>query len=49
MLQIQCGDLFQNSVVDDFNKCAVSDKGCVPQKPDEGKYPVRRLEVLQPR
>jgi violaxanthin de-epoxidase len=49
MLQIKCGDLFQNSVVDDFNKCAVSDKGCVPQKPDEGLYPVRRLKVLQSR
>jgi len=37
--QIKCGDLFENDVVGDFNKCVVSDMGCVPQKPDEGIYP----------
>ena len=25
--------------VDRFNTCAVSDQGCVPSRPDEGKYP----------
>lgn len=38
--QIKCGDLFENEVVGEFNKCVVSDMGCVPQKPDEGLYPV---------
>lgn len=38
--QIKCGDLFENEVVGEFNKCVVSDMGCVPQKPDEGIYPV---------
>ncbi|KAL2613972.1 hypothetical protein R1flu_025664 [Riccia fluitans] len=36
--QIKCGDLFENSVVDQFNDCAVSRKQCVPQKADEGRY-----------
>eukprot|EP01018_Ginkgo_biloba_P029887 Gb_27593 [translate_table: standard] len=38
--QIKCGDLFENSVVDQFNECAVSRKKCVPQKYDEGTFPV---------
>lgn len=38
--QIKCGDLFDNEVVGEFNKCVVSDMSCVPQKPDEGLYPV---------
>ena len=37
--QIKCGDLFENEVVGEFNKCVVSEQGCVPQKPDEGLYP----------
>lgn len=37
--QIKCGDLFDNEVVGEFNKCVVSDMGCVAQKPDEGLYP----------
>jgi hypothetical protein len=44
--QIQCGDLFENSVVGDFNKCVVSDMGCVPQKPDDGQYPEPDPSVL---
>ncbi|KAK6136364.1 hypothetical protein DH2020_029894 [Rehmannia glutinosa] len=32
--QIKCGDLFENSVVDQFNECAVSRKKCVPRKSD---------------
>ena len=37
--QIKCGDIFENSVVGEFNKCAVSDMSCVPQKQDDGSYP----------
>ena len=44
--QIKCGDLFENPVVGEFNKCVVSDMGCVPQKPDEGLYPVPAPETL---
>lgn len=40
VLQIGCGDLFENKVVDEFNECAVTRKGCVPQKADEGRFPV---------
>ncbi|ERM97945.1 violaxanthin de-epoxidase, chloroplastic [Amborella trichopoda] len=38
--QIKCGDLFENSIVDEFNECAVSRKKCVPQKSDVGDFPV---------
>lgn len=38
--QIKCGDLFENDVVGTFNSCAVSQKKCVPQKQDEGEYPL---------
>lgn len=38
--QIKCGDIFENSVVGEFNKCAVSDMDCVPTKPDDGSYPI---------
>lgn len=38
--QIKCGDIFDNPVIGDFNKCAVSDMDCVKQKPDDGSYPV---------
>ena len=44
--QIQCGDKFSNAVVDDFTKCAVSAKSCVPQRQDDGSYPVPKDEVL---
>jgi len=37
--QIKCGDLFENEVVGEFNKCVISDMGCVPKKEDEGFYP----------
>lgn len=37
--QIKCGDIFDNAVIGEFNKCAVSDMSCVPQKRDEGFYP----------
>jgi len=38
--QIKCGDLWENDVVGEFNKCAVSDMSCVPKKMDDGSYPV---------
>ncbi|CAK7341315.1 unnamed protein product [Dovyalis caffra] len=44
--QIKCGDLFENSVVDEFNECAVSRKKCVPQKSDVGEFPVPDPAVL---
>ncbi|KAG0591311.1 hypothetical protein KC19_1G165700 [Ceratodon purpureus] len=46
--QIGCGDLFENKVVDEFNDCAVTRKGCVPQKQDEGRFPVPAPEALVP-
>eukprot|EP00640_Fibrocapsa_japonica_P001149 CAMPEP_0113938888 /NCGR_PEP_ID=MMETSP1339-20121228/5300_1 /TAXON_ID=94617 /ORGANISM="Fibrocapsa japonica" /LENGTH=422 /DNA_ID=CAMNT_0000942211 /DNA_START=146 /DNA_END=1414 /DNA_ORIENTATION=+ /assembly_acc=CAM_ASM_000762 len=42
--QIKCGDLFENDVVGKFNACAVTKKKCVPQKQDEGLYPIPSLE-----
>jgi violaxanthin de-epoxidase len=44
--QIKCGDLFENEVVGEFNKCVVSDMGCVKQKPDNGQYPVPAPDAL---
>ncbi|KAJ0013829.1 hypothetical protein Pint_20236 [Pistacia integerrima] len=44
--QIKCGDLFENSVVDEFNECAVSRKKCVPKKSDVGEFPVPDPSVL---
>jgi len=32
--------------VGDFNKCAVSDMTCVPQRPDDGSYPIPPKEKL---
>lgn len=44
--QIKCGDLFENSVVDEFNECAVSRKKCVPRKSDVGEFPEPDPAVL---
>jgi len=44
--QIKCGDEFSNEVVGDFTKCAVTDKKCVPQRGDDGTWPVPKDEVL---
>lgn len=38
--QIRCGDLYQDQAIEAFTACAVSDKKCVPQKVDEGVFPV---------
>ncbi|GKY94468.1 hypothetical protein MPSEU_000412700 [Mayamaea pseudoterrestris] len=47
--QIKCGDLFENAIVGEFNKCAVSDMSCVPQKPDDGSYPVPPPSIVVPK
>jgi violaxanthin de-epoxidase len=47
--QIKCGDIFDNAVIGEFNKCAVSDMSCVPQKPDEGLYPEPTHEQMVPK
>mmetsp|Transcript_17057 Transcript_17057/g.34470 ORF Transcript_17057/g.34470 Transcript_17057/m.34470 type:complete len:481 (-) Transcript_17057:177-1619(-) len=44
--QIDCGNIFENDVVGEFNKCAVSDMTCVPQRPDDGSYPIPPKEKL---
>jgi violaxanthin de-epoxidase len=46
--QIECGNIFENDVVGEFNKCAVSDMTCVPQKADDGSYPVPSKDKLVP-
>jgi hypothetical protein len=46
---IKCGDFFENEVVGEFNKCVVSDMGCVPQQRDEGLYPEPDPSVLVPK
>lgn len=38
--------MFENSVVDEFNECAVSRKKCVPRKSDVGEFPVPDPSVL---
>merc|ERR1712113_1305514 len=38
--QIKCGDEFANSVTEDFTRVAVSEQKCVPQRPDDGSWPV---------
>jgi len=47
--QIKCGDLFENEVVGEFNKCVVSDMGCVPRKEDTGVYPEPSKSQLVPK
>ena len=46
--QIKCGDEFSNQVVGDFTACAVSEKKCVPQRGDDGSWPVPKVEALVP-
>jgi violaxanthin de-epoxidase len=46
--QIQCGNLFENDVVGQFNKCAISDMTCVPRKLDDGRYPVPPASAVVP-
>jgi len=44
--QIACGDKFADTVVEDFTRAAVTEKGCVPQRQDDGSYPVPKPEAL---
>ena len=44
--QIKCGDNFENDVVGKFNACAVSAKKCVPQKQDDGSFPLPAPESM---
>jgi violaxanthin de-epoxidase len=44
--QIKCGDEFSNDVVAKFTDCAVSQKSCVPQRQDDGTYPIPKPEAL---
>jgi violaxanthin de-epoxidase len=37
---LRCGDLYGDKAIDTFNACAVSDQKCVPQRQDEGLYPI---------
>jgi violaxanthin de-epoxidase len=38
--QIKCGDRYGDAAVEAFNACAVSQEKCVPQRADEGLFPV---------
>lgn len=44
--QIECGDKFTSPVVADFTKCAVTDTQCVPQRQDDGSWPVPAPDTL---
>lgn len=44
--QIRCGDLYASKAVATFNACAVTEKSCVAQRKDEGKYPVPPFDAL---
>jgi violaxanthin de-epoxidase len=46
--QVRCGDAFASPVIDAFNACAVSGAGCVPQRADDGAYPVPPMDALDP-
>lgn len=43
---MECGDKFSDNVVAEFTKCAVSDTQCVPQRPDDGSWPVPKPDAL---
>ena len=47
--QIECGNLFENDVVGEFNKCVITDMNCVPQQQDDGSYPVPSDDVVVPK
>jgi violaxanthin de-epoxidase len=48
LCQIKCGDEFANGVTDKFTACAVSNKKCVPQRQDDGSWPVPTEAALVP-
>jgi violaxanthin de-epoxidase len=47
--QIECGNLFENEVVGEFNKCVLTDMKCVPKQGDDGSYPVPAPEIVVPK
>lgn len=44
--QIRCGDLYADAAVKAFNTCAVTTAGCVPQRKDEGLYPIPPADAV---
>ena len=41
MLQVKCGNRFENATVKTFNSCAITDNDCVPQEVSSEKdWPV---------
>lgn len=38
--QIKCGDKYADKAVETFTACAISEQKCVPQRVDEGLFPV---------
>jgi len=46
--EVRCGDFFENKEVQEFNRCALKpeNKGCVPQRQDDGTYPVPPVEAV---
>ena len=44
--QIECGNIFENDVVGEFNKCALSEMDCVPQRKDDGSYPIPAKDIV---
>ena len=46
LLQIRCGDLYNDKAIQTFTACAVSDKKCVPQKIDRDAFPEPKADSL---
>lgn len=46
--QIKCGDQYGDAAIDTFNTCALSEQKCVPQRADEGLFPVPSDDKLDP-
>jgi len=46
--QIRCGDLYSDQAIATFNTCAVTQKKCVPQIPDDGSIKLPEKEALVP-
>ena len=41
LLQIRCGDLYNDTAIQTFTACVVSDNKCVPQKIDKDAFPLQ--------
>lgn len=44
--QIKCGDEFANGVTEEFTRAAVTETKCVPQRENDGSYPVPQPSAL---